>query len=425
MFLLLAALQVGTPDQLPQVTLKEALRLGTRLEPGYVTALGQVRDAAWQRRAAYAAFVLPSITLQTSATRFSSEFFNIGAGRPTSRDVRLSVTASYDLFRGGGKFFELAQARAQLEQADAGVVEQRYRTALLIESDYYDVLAQQELTRVAEARVGRAEEQLGVARARVVSGAAVQTDSLQLLLELTRARVDLLRQRSGLTVAQLQLGRRIGAAGPVAAAPIDTTIAPPLTLTADQIVREALESGPTFRSALASARAAAAGVRSGWGLYLPRVSLIGQYQAFDERFFPSGTTFTSIGLGVSLPLWDNGQREISIARARTQRDIAYALRDDTERQVRRDAVEAFETYNTARASAQLADQGVTVARENLRVQEQRYRAGATTIIDLVTAQVSLTESEADVVQARYSARLALAGLEAILGRRLSTNAREQ
>ena len=425
MLLLLAALQVGMPNQLPQVTLKDALRLGTRLEPGYVAALGQVRDAGWQRRAAYAAFVLPSISLQTSATRFSTAFFNIGTGQPASQIVQLSLTANYDLFRGGAKFFELAQARAQLEQADAGATEQRYRTALLIESDYYDVLAQQELTRVAEARVGRAEEQLGVARARVVSGAAVQTDSLQLLLELTRARVGLLSQRSRLTVARLQLGRRIGAAGPVAAAPIDSKIAPPLTLTADEIVRDALDSGPTFHSALASARAAAAGVRSGWSLYLPQVSLTGQYTAFDERFIPTATTRTSLGLTVTIPIWDAGRREISLAQARSRRDIAYAIRDDTQRRIRRDAVEAFEAYNTARATAQLADQGVLVARENLRVQEQRYRAGASTILDLVTAQVSLTEAEADVVQARYSARLALAGMEAILGRRLSTNVRQQ
>ncbi len=425
MFLLLAALQVGAPAQLPQVTLEDALRLGTRLEPGYVTALGQVRDAAWQRRAAYAAFVLPSISLQTSATRFSTEFFNIGTGQPASQIVQLSLTANYDLFRGGAKFFELAQARAQLEQADAGATEQRYRTALLIESDYYDVLAQQELTRVAESRVGRAEEQLGVARARVVSGAAVQTDSLQLLLELTRARVDLLRQRSRLTVARLQLGRRIGAAGPVAAAPIDAGIAPSLSLTADEIVREALDSGPTFQSALASARAAAAGVRSGWSLYLPQVSLTGQYAAFDERFIPTLVTRTSLGLTVTIPIWDAGRREISLAQAQSRREIAYAIRDDTERQIRRDAVEAFEAYNTARASARLADQGVLVARENLRVQEQRYRAGASMILNLVTAQVSLTEAEADVVQARYSTRLALAGLEAILGRRFSTNVRQQ
>ena len=42
----------------------------------------------------------------------------------------------------------------------------------------------------------------------------------------------------------------------------------------------------------------------------------------------------------------------------------------------------------------------------------------TTIIDLITAQVSLTEAEAGLVEARYTTRLALAGVEAILGRRV-------
>ena len=59
-----------------------------------------------------------------------------------------------------------------------------------------------------------------------------------------------------------------------------------------------------------------------------------------------------------------------------------------------------------------------MARENLRVQEERYQAGATTIIDLITAQVSQTEAEAALVQSRFTTRLALAAVEAILGRRV-------
>ncbi len=86
--------------------------------------------------------------------------------------------------------------------------------------------------------------------------------------------------------------------------------------------------------------------------------------------------------------------------------------------MRRDAIEAYQAYNTARASAELARQAVDVARENLDVQQTRYRAGATTILDLLSAQVSLSEAEAGLVQAIYATRLALAGLEAILGRRL-------
>ena len=98
--------------------------------------------------------------------------------------------------------------------------------------------------------------------------------------------------------------------------------------------------------------------------------------------------------------------------------MADATNADAERATRRNVIEAYENYTTARASTDLAYEAVNVARENLRVQEERYRAGATTIIDLLTAQVSLAESEAGLVQARYGARLALAGLEAILGRRL-------
>jgi outer membrane protein len=423
MLLLLAALQTAVAgpavvDSLPQVTLAQALRLGTRLEPGYVSALGQVRDASWRRRAAFAVFVLPSVTAQLSTTRFSSEFFNIGTGQPASQIVQAQLIANYDLFRGGAKFFELARARAEFEQAEAGEVEARFRNALLIESDYYDVLAEQELNRVAEERVRRATEQLAVARARVLSGAAVQTDSLQLLLELTRARLELLRQRSALTVARLQLGRRIGADGPVAAVALDTGPAPALTLTADQAVSAALDDGPTYRGARAGARAAAAGLRAGWGLYLPTVSLNAQFTAFDDRIFPNATTRRALGFVVSLPLWNNGQREIQLAQARTQREVALAVERDTERAVRRDVVEAYEAYNTARASAGLSAEALLLAQENLRVQQQRYQAGATTILDLVTAQVSMAEAEAGVVQARYATRLALAGLEAILGRRL-------
>ena len=98
--------------------------------------------------------------------------------------------------------------------------------------------------------------------------------------------------------------------------------------------------------------------------------------------------------------------------------MADAVAADAVRAANRDVTEAYDTYTTARAATDLADRGVIVARENLRVQTERYSAGATTIIDLITAQVDLAQAESDLVQARFATRLALAGVEAILGRRL-------
>jgi len=107
------------------------------------------------------------------------------------------------------------------------------------------------------------------------------------------------------------------------------------------------------------------------------------------------------------------------------KDIARARRQDMDLAVQHDVTAAYDTYVTARASADLAQQGLAVARESFRVQQTRYSSGATTILDLLDAEVNLSQAEADLVQARYGTRLALAGLESILGRRLFTDKEPQ
>ncbi len=419
---LLAWLQVAAAaDSLPQVTLAEALRRAAQLDPNYVAAIGQVDNAEWGRRSALAVFVLPAVTLTTDASRYSTPFFNIGTGKPETNIVAARLDARIDLFTGGQKWGELARARAALEGARAGELQARFASALLTEADYYAVLAGRELLRVTQERRQRAEEQLAVARARVVSGAAVQTDSLQLRLELNRARVGLLQQEAALRVARLALGRRVGIAGPVDAVPLDTLPAPVLPLPLEQAVSEAIAQGPEYRVVRANERAAAASFRSRLGAYLPRASLSATRIAFDNRFLPEATTRNSITLTVSFPLWDNAQREVALIQARVGRDVARAIREDMERAALPNVTAAYDSYNTARASADLAADAVTVARENFRVQQSRYSAGATTILDLLEAQVGLSEAEAALVQARYATRLALAGIENILGRRLFTN----
>jgi outer membrane protein TolC len=215
------------------------------------------------------------------------------------------------------------------------------------------------------------------------------------------------------------LGRRIGVAVPVDAAPLARLPEGPLPVTEQQAVMEALNEGPRFMGAQADARAAESAYKSALGGYLPRVDLFATWQAFgDEIFLPDETRRWLYGLQVSFPIWNNAQREIQLSLAKSRREVARVLRDDTERGVRRDVIEAYEVFTTARASARLAQEAVVVARENLRVQEQRYRAGATTILDLLSSQVSMVEAEAGLVQARQAERLALAGLEALLGRRI-------
>jgi outer membrane protein len=426
LFALQTASSAGSPDtvpavdSIPRITLAEAIRRSTKLDPDYVRALGQMDDAEWGRRAAVLAFVLPSVQVGLDETKYSQAFFNpANPANPTSTLVVGRASAQYELsFR---KFSELSRTKAEIASADAGEVEQRYRSALETESSYYDVLVNQELSRVSRERAVRARQGLAVARARVSSGAAVPTDSLQLVLELVRSEVEVLRQENALRRAQLELGRRVGSAGPVDGVPADTLPAPDLPITLQEALRTALDQGPQFRSARANESSAEADLKSQRGDYLPTFSIGGLHQRYDTQLFPGASNVSSLTFSVSLPIWDDGLREIEITRARVNRDVARAVREDLERVVRRDVTNAYDVYQTSRAAVNLAVVGVTVARETYRMQELRYRSGASTILDLLDAQVNLAQAEAGLVQARYATRLALAGLEAILGRRLFAN----
>lgn len=409
----------GGQDTIPVITLEEALRRGVRLEPNYVTALGSVAEAEWGRTAAKLAFFVPATTASLDWTKYSRAFFNIGTLTPASTSVTANVTASLDI--SARKFVELGRSAAELEGATATELQRRYAAALLIEAAYYAVISDEELVRVARDRTRRAEEQLALARARVASGAAVQTDSLSVRLEYLQARVDQIRQEAQLRTSRLELGRRVGLDGPAAAAPLDTPPPAPLPLSVAEAVMRAVESGPEYRAARARERAAEAVLRQSRTGYLPFLTLTGQHNRFDVEIFPSASNVTSLTVGITVPIWNGGQRELQVVRARSQRDVARALRSDLERAALRDVTTAYDAYETARAEVALASEGLVVARENYRVQEARYRAGASIVLDLLTAQNALSTAEAVMVQSRQAARLALAQLEAILGQRLSSN----
>ncbi len=411
----------ASQDSLPRVTLAEALQRAARLDPNYVRAVGSIDNSAWARRAAITAMVLPSINLSTDYTAFSRDQFNVGTSAPARTSATMRIDARYELFTGGRKLSEVSRTAADQESAIAGEVQQRFQTALDTEADYYSVLSNRELLDVSRDRVRRAEEGFVTARARVVSGAAVQTDSLQLMLELDRARIDLLNAESRLRIARLMLGRRVGAGGPVDAVSLDTMPAPDLPISLSQAVTETIELGPEYRVARANERSAEAALRGRRAFYMPQAVLSANNVGFGDRPFTRGLTRSSVTVSVTFPLWDNAQRELAFSRARTTRDLARLTREDLERSAQADVTAAYEAYQTARATAEVSVRGVQIAREVYRVQEARYRAGASTILDLLDAQSGLTEAQATLVQARYAARLALAGLEAMLGRRLFTD----
>ena len=402
---------------LPVVTLAEARRRSVNVDPNAVAARSRIETASWERRAALTSLLTPNLRYNTTYTHFSDPFFNFGTGGVSPNSASATLDASYSIL-GAGKFGALKSSRASIASAEATETVARFRAAFATDAAYFAVLADHELSRVTADRLKRAQEQLGIARVRVIAGEALSSDSLQLLLEVSRARLAILSRDSALMASRLRLGRRIGLEGPAEAAPVDSVLPPQLPMTREQAVDEMRRRGPDVEAARAEEKSARADVLTQRERYFPELSIGGTLGRYDSELFPSALRRNQYTVTLGFPIWNGGARELAIARARADRSVAIATRVDLERGTAEIMSQAYHGFLTSRAGIDLALVGVAAATENYRVQNARYREGATTILDLLEAQVALSEAQAALIQARYSSRLALAQIEALLGRRI-------
>ena len=75
-------------------------------------------------------------------------------------------------------------------------------------------------------------------------------------------------------------------------------------------------------------------------------------------------------------------------------------------------------FRTAEVRVQIQESSVAAGEEDLRVQQERYALGASTLLDVLNSQTTLDQARRDLIQARLDARTAKAQIEALIGRDL-------
>lgn len=412
-------------NQFPVVTLDEAIRLSAQVQPTVISAEGTVRNADAQLRATRGQF-LPSLSATSSAgiSAGGSRFDNISntviaADNTTTASVSTGLSARVDLFTGFRRGADIRAAKAQGDAADALLVDAQYQSKLTTTTAFLNALFDAQLVGVREAGVRRAEEQLKIAVAKLASGSATRSDSLQSLVNLGTARIQLVNAQAQQAEDEANLGRLIGAEGRVAAAD-DSSFYHVLTqIDTVQLRIEALSGSPRVQSTVANQNAARAGLSSARSGYWPTLSLAGNYNysGTDASNYSLFNT-RSLTLSLSWPLFNNFTRERNITQQQVSLENAEANAADARREVTAELTTQLTALEAARIRIEITDISVAAAEEDLRVQRERYRLGASTIVELLTSQENLSQAEVDRVNARFDYLKAKAQIEAIIGRAL-------
>ncbi len=393
-----------------------------------IQAQGQTRTRNAAVRSAYAAFI-PSLTVSAGGTRQlpSGARTRIENGQvitlpPQPWSYAMGLNASVDLFDGGRRIFDLQQARASAGAARVHETTARYAAVLDAKQQFFNVLAARESESAARTQLEQAELDLRSSTARVLARTVTRSDSLRAEIQVRNARIAVTEARTSRMIANAALSQLIGSTQLVTAAETDTLGPPELPLD-EPALRTLVEHGPAVAEAQANLDAARASRRGSWSGYLPTLttSYSRNGNAVGDALFPSGDPFTYSGalrLSVSLPLFNQLQREEQRTDLDVAADNAAAELRDAQLAARLNLATALGAWRSARERVDLQTASVLAGIEDLRVQQQRYAVGGSTLLDVLTSQTQLDQARRDLIRARYDQRVARAQLEALAGRSL-------
>lgn len=415
------------PDSARKLSLEEAIRMAQRNSPDAIQAEGTERTSKAARVSAIGA-IMPSASLSAGRsiqfgggqTRVNQngEQVTIASDAVNSTGLNLNMT----LFDGGQRLYNLRTSKSQIEAAEANRVAVKYNVALNVKQQYYAVLAAIESEDAARFQMAQATEQFKTSIAKVRAGVATRSDSLRGVIQVGNAQLALITAQSNKEAGDASLTRLVGSEVPVTADP--ASLQENLAALPDSAELASLaKNGPAVEQARASLDAAEESRKASKATYLP--SLSASYSrsgsGTDKRFGLGDDPFSYNGrlsFSLSYPIFNNFQREEQVVRAKVAEVNAQATLRDTQLAAQESLTQNIGALRGASQRVAVQVASVAAAEEDVRVQQQRYNIGASTLLDLITSQAALATAQQALIQARYDYRIARAQLEALIGREL-------
>jgi len=387
-------------------------------------ARNPITHESWQHARSAAAAVgqarspyLPSTDFTAEANRADPVILDSRQETGSANTFDAGFGVRYLLFDGGARFAGLKGAEADLLDANFQHNATLQDVALNVEEAYYQLLAARQLEQVAEQTVRQTQTHLDVAKARYKNGIVAKSDVLKIETEKADAYLQQVRARSQVRIARGNLANAMGLKPSESFKVAELPQNPHQREFADikRLMTEAARHRPELQATIAGVESARASVASAKARYWPKVTLNADYAWRDRTFVPDRSEW-SLGLGITLPLFEGFNREYTVRRARSDLAKSVAEHEKLLRGVELEVWTAYSRLIEADQAIEAARALVDSAEESARVTEGQYKNGTASIIELTDTQTARTTANVRLVQARLDWYTAVARLERAIGR---------
>lgn len=328
---------------------------------------------------------------------------------------------------------DFSAARSGMRAAKQSQQATRNDVALTTRRQFYEVVRAVRLAQVANGALKLSRDDERRVRALFEVGSVSRSELYRAQVRSSQSELDSVLSGHAVTVQRINLSRLLGVKES-AMGEVDTVLtANVVEVDEAALFAEAAKSRPDLMAADNELSSAKSSVNSARFLRLPYITLGGSvtFQSSATSTFqqPGGgdtivtsntklETDRSYGGQVALnwDFFDGLATDSRIAASQARLLRAKDNRDALYRNLESEVHQAVMTYREAAESERLARRTLESATENLKLIQQKYNVGSSTILDLIDAQVQLQRAQSDVVSALAAIRVGEAQLNRVRGR---------
>jgi outer membrane protein len=354
--------------------------------------------------------------------RFQDESRN-NEGKAESNNTAASVNLSWMLFDGTRMFAIRNRLEATQYQNELQLKQEMVNTIASVIQNYYDIVRQKQQLKAIEEQMSVSEERVKLADRKLSVGVGAKPELLQAKVDYNAFKTAVLNQQAAIAILKERLNGLVDLQLPTNFDVADT-IAIDLGISRDILQEDLERANYGLQSARAGLDVASYLVRERKGERYPFLFFNSAYNYSrlenTKLINPFGPLFSlsnglNYGFTVNIPIVNNFINRRNIQQASINLNRQQLLYAQQRNATNIELKNAYTVYERARDILLIEEENITLARENVTIAFEIYKRGASTYVELRTAQQSLADAYTRLINARYAAKLAETDLLKVTG----------
>ncbi len=391
-----------------EISLDDSIAAALKNNSAIKMAVSDQEKAAWGISEAKAG-TLPSISVGTGATHGPSS-----TASPDGTNYNTSLKLNWTLYSGGRAEGLMNQAKLNADSSELNVANTQQQIKLDATTAYYNVLQTRNMVAVNQEMVNNLTEHLKKVQAQYDVGVVAKSDVLRSEVELVNAQQNLTKAQNSYDLAMSTLNNVMGM-------PLDTenTLKDQLVyaktdVTVEDAIAQAVANRPDLQQSQLGVESAKEGVKIADSNHKPSVTF-GASQGWSGNDFPGDDSNWSMNVMANWNVFDSGLTNAKVKQAKSTLNKAEEQAVQTRNSVELEVRQAYLSMKEAENRIGATQVAVDKATEDLKIAQTKYYAGVGTNLDVIDAQLALTQSQTNYTQALYDFNVNKAKLQKAIG----------